>query len=87
VSVTITFRCGGCGTSAEMQAASTWAWLFGQPAPGGGGLGTFTVPRIPEMVPDGWIFPDPYTGAPYCPSCWATITQERAAQREETTDG
>lgn len=47
------------------------------------GIGVYTLPHIMDLVPKGWIYPDPYTGCTYCPSCWAKID---GPQTEATTE-
>ena len=66
--ISLTFHCSGCDSTAE---------------------GTDTISRklervsenfcrklpwnVEEVAPEGWIADDPYTGATYCPECWADI--------------
>ena len=67
--ITITIECDGCGAKVpggairyEFRSFSGRAYGFG------------SVHQVVEMkVPDGWVVPDPYTYASYCPDCWAEI--------------
>jgi len=38
---------------------------------------------VEDVVPDGWIAFDPYTGACYCGKCWDEIVGGIPATREE----
>ena len=76
MSVVVTFRCAGCDASQEVPVRREWEWCFRTPSPGEGGAGAFRVPRIADVVPEGWVYPDRYTGCCYCSACWAGIVAE-----------
>jgi len=70
MTVKITFCCGGCHDEAPaILPHRTFNSVNGK----GYGFGTYTTPVVEDVVPDGWVYPDPYTGTTYCPKCWAEI--------------
>ncbi|MGH9088028.1 MAG: hypothetical protein ACRDYZ_07935 [Acidimicrobiales bacterium] len=83
VTVTTRFSCGGC--DAVREVASTvkvaWQWTFRTPGVDESAFGGHYIDaaRPQDLVPTGWVWPDPYTGACYCPDCWRSI-----AGNEET---
>lgn len=74
MSIHIEFRCGGCDAVAPGTSfiRREWAPLFhGDPMRGG--FGRWTPWNVDDVVPDGWVASDPYTGCCYCPECWKEI--------------
>lgn len=39
----------------------------------GHGWGVVHTQTIDDVVPDGWVWSDPYTYCTYCPECWDSI--------------
>jgi hypothetical protein len=82
VSVHVEFRCGGC----DAVASGTRFITRPKEKVFGGGRGGFyrTLPwDVDDVVPEGWVASDPYTGCCYCPKCWAEI--EEIDDRREAT--
>ena len=72
------FACSGCDASMSVEFASRPPFRYAKPITVGGVLmeRQITVSQkidLFELVPDGWVWPDPYTGACYCPECWSQI--------------
>jgi len=63
--------CDGCHikTTSEKWFSRTFRSFDGK----GWGLGVWEETEAKDIVPNGWILMDPYTGCTYCPKCWAEI--------------
>ncbi len=71
MTVTVKFSCGGC--PAEADGTAFLQRRFHAFSGRGHGLGYHSFDTVMDVVPEGWIAFDPYTGACYCPTCWADI--------------
>lgn len=43
------------------------------------GFGAWHTPKIDDVVPEGWVWSDPYTSCTYCPKCWEEIQRGETA--------
>lgn len=71
MSVTVHFSCGGC--DAETKGTTFLRRHFDSINGSGYGFGNWRLDTPQDVAPEGWIAFDPYTGACYCPTCWADI--------------
>lgn len=74
MTVSVTFQCDGCST--ETGPHTVPHRKFRSFDGKGWGFGVWEDYGIEHVVPDGWIYPDPYTGCTYCPECWDSIVRE-----------
>jgi hypothetical protein len=74
VSVTVTFKCGGCDAVAEgtRPLRAPFASISGRPH----GFGNRFPETAEAVVPEGWVAHDPYTDCCYCPTCWDEIERQ-----------
>ena len=75
---TITYACDGCCASEVATFAPRNMFKFGKPFTVGGislqrQTALAQLVNLRGFVPDGWVWPDPYTGCCYCPTCWEGI--------------
>ncbi len=77
MSVTVRFSCGGCDATAEGTNRLRLAC--------GSMRGTIMPANtVEDVTPEGWVAFDPYTGACYCPRCWAQILCEHKSGAVES---
>lgn len=72
VSVTVQFSCGGCDAKAEGTHPLRKEFVSVSGRSYGIGLLQWAC-GVENVVPEGWVAFDPYTGCTYCPKCWAEI--------------
>ena len=76
MSVKVLFECDGCEAKTEGTD-----WLHSRFISVSGrsyGIGSRHTDKAADVAPEGWVAFDPYTGATYCPDCWASIIKESA---------
>ena len=71
MSIKVRFTCDGC--DAEADATRLPQRHFHSLNGKGYGFGHWTFDTFDDIAPPGWVPFDPYTGACYCPTCWAEI--------------
>ena len=49
----------------------------------GYGWGRYVYDTARDVVPEGWVAYDPYTGCCYCPECWQLIEETFAHNEDE----
>lgn len=74
MSVTIHLSCGGC--DAKTEGITPLRQRFKSLSGRSWGFGHYVLDPIDTIIPEGWIAFDPYTGACYCPKCWAEIMED-----------
>lgn len=69
---TLKLTCGGCDAKAESKPfRKEFVSVSGRSY----GLGSWRTPDIDDVVPEGWVWSDPYTACTYCPKCWEDIVR------------
>jgi hypothetical protein len=82
VTADITYQCDGCFEKATEKTKEGKVFEYGTPFVTS--EGTSLIKRttlsqkvnLRDHVPEGWMWPDPYTGCCYCPTCWAKVEEE-----------
>ena len=79
--VYVEFHCGGCFKVAKgthFIRRELVPLFHGDPMRGG------FMRKLPwnvdDVVPEGWVADDPYTGCCYCPACWAGIIADEPVE-------
>ena len=76
MNVKVTFECDGC--PAKSGPHTIPHRVFTSVSGRSWGFGTWSEPTSKDVLPDGWVDPDPLTGCTYCPTCWAEIVSTAA---------
>ncbi len=71
MSVTVTFRCGGCDEMAD--GTRSIRKIFKSVSGRSYGIGTAGVESVEAVTPEGWVAYDPFTYCTYCPACAAGL--------------
>ena len=82
MSVTVTYECGGCFATEKRLLHRHFRSFDGK----GWGFGVYEFDTPQSVAPDGWQVFDAYTGACYCPKCWAEIEDGPASEIEGVRD-
>lgn len=69
--ITVQFECGEC--FAKVQGITWLSRRFVSITGKSWGFGHYEYDTPQDVVPEGWIAFDPYTGCCYCPACWGEI--------------
>ena len=73
---TLHLRCGGCDAEAHSKPfRKHFVSVTGRSH----GIGSWQTPKIDDIVPEGWVWSDPFTACTYCPECWKQIESGEAA--------
>ena len=72
--VTINFSCGGCDK--EINGTTFLRRRFHSMNGKGYGFGHWTIDTAEDVILEGWVAFDPYTGCCYCPDCWEAIIND-----------
>ena len=69
-------KCDGCFTETHSERIKK---KFVSVSGRSHGFGSWHTPKIDDIVPDGWVWSDPYTSCTYCPKCWEEIQRGETA--------
>lgn len=75
MSVFVTFECDGCSETDRVPVPHRKFHSFDGK---GYGFGVWEEKGLKDVIPDGWVYPDPFTGCCYCENCWGGIISETA---------
>lgn len=75
MTVEVVFECDGCRT--KTKGTSFLLRRFMSLTGKSHGFGSYTYDTPQDVAPEGWIAFDPYTGACYCPNCWAEALNQK----------
>ena len=83
--VTVEFQCSGCDAKAPgtKPIGARFVSITGRSY----GFGSVVIDQVSDVVPDGWVWPDPITRVTYCEECWRGIVgeiEERANANDQT---
>ena len=82
--ITLTFKCGGCPKEAE---GTTWLRRrFVSISGKSYGIGHYEYDTAEDVMPEGWVAFDPWTGCTYCPECWIDLKGDVATSGAQAAE-